>query len=386
MVFIFKGILFKESQLIYSRDFNQMNRMKNKLQSPLTFPCGVTMKNKFMLAPMTNTQSNEDGTLSEDEFRWLTMRAEGQFGLVMTCASHVQKIGQGFPGQLGIFSDKHSEGHKRLVAAIQSHGSLAVVQLHHAGMRTPKELIGEAPVCPSDNEGTGARALTITEVKQLKVDFVSAALRAKECGYDGVEVHGAHGYILTQFLSSEFNKRTDEYGGSLENRSRLLFEIVNEIREVCGKDFLLGVRLSPERYGMKLLEVKEVCKRFITENKIDFLDISLWDVFKFPEEKEVQDKSLLSHFTELDYKNVRLTVAGKIRNGDEVNEAMESGVDFVSIGRSAILHHDFPVKVMSDSKFEPIETPVSSEYLRKEGLGEDFITYMRNWKGFVLNQ
>ncbi|HLV41790.1 MAG TPA: NADH:flavin oxidoreductase [Brumimicrobium sp.] len=360
--------------------------MKNPLETSLTFPCGVTMKNKFMLAPMTNTQSNEDGTLSEDEFRWLTMRAEGQFGLVMTCASHVQKIGQGFPGQLGIFSDKHSEGHKRLVAAIQSHGSLAVVQLHHAGMRTPKELIGEAPVCPSDNEGTGARALTITEVKQLKVDFVAAALRAKECGYDGVEVHGAHGYILTQFLSSEFNKRTDEYGGSLENRSRLLFEIVNEIREVCGKDFLLGVRLSPERYGMKLLEVKEVCKRFITENKIDFLDISLWDVFKFPEEKEVQDKSLLSHFTELDYKNVRLTVAGKIRNGDEVNEAMESGVDFVSIGRSAILHHDFPVKVMSDSKFEPIETPVSSEYLRKEGLGEDFITYMRNWKGFVLNQ
>src|SRR5690554_6502168 len=92
-----------------------MNRMKKKLQSPLTFPWGVTMINKFMLAPMTNTQSNEDGTLSEDELHWLTMRANGQFGLVMTCAAHVQKIGQGFPGQLGIFSDLHIEGHKSLV-------------------------------------------------------------------------------------------------------------------------------------------------------------------------------------------------------------------------------------------------------------------------------
>lgn len=384
MVFIFKGILFKESQLIYSRDFNQMNRMKNKLQSPLTFPCGVTMKNRFMLAPMTNTQSNEDGTLSEDELHWLTMRAKGQFGLVMTCAAHVQKIGQGFPGQLGIFSDLHIEGHKRLVADIKSHGSLAVIQLHHAGMRTPYELIGESPVCPSDNEKSGARALSSAEVKQLKNDFVAAALRAQRCGYDGVEVHGAHGYVLTQFLSSEFNHRTDEYGGNLENRSRLLFEIVQEIRKQCGKEFLLGVRLSPERFGMDLNEVKQVCKRFIEEDIIDFLDISLWDVFKMPEEEKYQNKSLLAHFTELDYKNVLLTVAGKIRNGDEVKKAMESGIDFVSIGRSAILHHDFPEKVMNNIDFEPVKTPVSPDYLKKEGLGKDFIQYMRNWKGFVI--
>src|SRR5690554_8160886 len=99
---------------------------------------------------------------------------------------------------------------------------------------------------------------------------------------------------------------------------------------------------------MDLNEVKQVCKRFIEEDIIDFLDISLWDVFKMPEEEKYQNKSLLAHFTELDYKNVLLTVAGKIRNGDEVKKAMESGIDFVSIGRSAILHHDFPEKVMSN--------------------------------------
>ncbi|PWH85393.1 NADH:flavin oxidoreductase [Brumimicrobium oceani] len=357
--------------------------MKNSPETPVQFKNGSIMKNRFMLAPMTNTQSHEDGTLSDDEFNWLSMRAKGQFGLVMTCASHVQKIGQGFPGQLGIFSDKHIEGHRKLAAEIKSHGSLAVVQLHHAGMRTPKELIGEAPVCPSVNEKTGARALSAKEVEQLKIDFIDAAIRAKKAGYDGVEVHGAHGYILTQFLSAEINYRTDEYGGSLENRSRLLFEIVEGIRKSCGEEFLLGVRLSPERFGMDLLEVKEVCQRFIKEDKIDFLDISLWDVFKMPEVEEYQDQSLMDHFIELDYGNIKLTVAGKIKNGQDVHQALSSGIDFVSIGQSAILHHDFAKKVIENPNFEPVKTPVSEDYLKQEGLGEDFIHYMKRWDGFV---
>ncbi len=360
--------------------------MSIDIDKAIKFQCGAIMKNKFMLAPMTNTQSFEDGRLSDEEFNWLTMRAEGQFGLVMTCASHVQEIGKGFPGQLGIFSDDHIAGHIRLTKSIKSYGSLAVIQLHHAGMRSPFEVIQQEAVCPSKSEKHNARALTLAEVEQLKVDFIDAAIRSQKSGYDGVEVHGAHGYILTQFLSSEINHRTDRYGGSLENRSRLLFEIVDGIRDACGKEFLVGVRLSPERFGMDLLEVKEVCKRFIDEDKIDFLDISLWDVFKQPKEEKYNDQSLLEHFTALDFKNVHLTVAGKIRNGAEVYKAMESGIDFVSIGRSGILHHDFPAKVMADSNFEPTKTPVSKEYLAKEGLGAKFVEYMTRWPDFVKTE
>ena len=163
-----------------------------------------------MLAPMTNTQSYENGTLSEDEYHWLTMRAEGGFGITMTCAAHVQAIGKGFPGQLGIFSDEQIEGHKRLSAGIKAYGSLAVVQLHHAGMRSPEELIGQQAVSASALDKYNTRGLTLSEVRQLRDDFIEAALRAKKSGYDGVEVHGAHGYILSQFLSSDINKRTDE--------------------------------------------------------------------------------------------------------------------------------------------------------------------------------
>jgi 2,4-dienoyl-CoA reductase-like NADH-dependent reductase (Old Yellow Enzyme family) len=351
--------------------------------STVTFLCGAIMKNRFMLAPLTNQQSHENGQLSSDELKWLTMRATGGFGLVMTCASNVQKIGKGFPGQLGIFSDDLIEGHLKLTTGIKKHGSLAVIQLHHAGMRSPSELINEIPVCPSDNEETKARGLTLKEVKQLRDDFISAAVRAKKCGYDGVEVHGAHGYIITQFLSSEINKRTDEYGGSLFNRSRLLFEIVNAIREKCGKDFLLGVRLSPERFGMDLGEVKLVCQRLIDEGNIDFLDISLWDSFKIPFEEKYQKNTLLEHFTQLDFKNVKWTVAGKISNAIDVQKILNAGVDFVSIGTSAILHHNFPKLVIENPAFSPIAVPVSEEHLRKEGLGKKFITYLKRWPDFV---
>jgi len=228
-----------------------------------------------------------------------------------------------------------------------------------------------------------ARALTIDEVKTLRDDFISAAQRAQKAGYDGIEIHGAHGYILCQFLSKIINNRDDEYGGSLENRSRIIFEIVDGIRKICGNSFLIGVRLSPERFGMDLQEIKTISQQFIDQEKVDFLDISLWDCFKLPEEKAYQDKSLLEHVTSLDYKNVKLTVAGKINSGKDVHTILNSNVDFVTIGRSAILHHDFPKQVLETPDFETVSLPVSKAHLKNEGLSDVFIKYMDRWPGFV---
>src|SRR5690606_29609150 len=144
---------------------------------------GPAMKNRFMLSPLTNQQSHADGRLSDEERRWLTMRAEGGFGLVMTAAAHVQAQGQGFPGQLGIFSDEQLPGLTRLADDIRAAGSLSAVQLHHAGDRTPPDLAG--PVSASDNPKTGARGLTEGEVEQLIEDFILAAQRADRAGFDG---------------------------------------------------------------------------------------------------------------------------------------------------------------------------------------------------------
>lgn len=353
------------------------------LFAPLAFARGPGMKNRFMLAPLTNLQSHEDGRLSDDEFRWLTLRARGGFGLTMTCASHVQAQGQGFPGQLGAYSDIHLEGLARLAAAIRAEGSMSVMQLHHAGMRSPAKLIGGTPVCPSDNAETGARALTLEEVEQLRDDFVAAAVRAERAGFDGVEIHGAHGYVISQFLSPEINLRSDRYGGSAENRARLLFEIVAGVRARCRPGFVLGVRLSPERFGLRLAEIREVARRLMADGSVDLLDLSLWDVAKEPEEAEFKGRTLLSYFTELERGTTRLGAAGKIMGAADARRVLEAGADFCVIGRAAILHHDFPRRVQSDPGFRAVSLPVTAEYLRNEGLGPAFIGYMGTWKGFV---
>ena len=357
--------------------------MTADLFAPLSFAHGPAMKNRFMLAPLTNLQSHPDGTMSEDEFRWLTLRAQGGFGLTMTCAAHVQRIGQGFPGQMGIWSDAHLPGLTRLAAAIKAAGSLAVVQLHHAGFRSPKDLIGEAPVGPSDDEATGSRGLSTAEVEQLVEDFVLAALRAKTAGFDGVEIHGAHSYILCQFLSAGLNRRTDRYGGSAENRGRVIVEILRGVRERCGGDFLLGLRLSPERFDLDLREIADFAQAVMSAKLIDFLDMSLWDAFKEPADPAYQGRTLMSYFTELDRGAVRLGVAGKIMSAADARAMLEAGADFVLLGRAAILHHDYPQKVAADPDFKPVSLPVTAQYLKAEGLGPAFVGYMSTWKGFV---
>jgi 2,4-dienoyl-CoA reductase-like NADH-dependent reductase (Old Yellow Enzyme family) len=129
--------------------------------------------------------------------------------------------------------------------------------------------------------------------------------------------------------------------------------------------------------------VKIICKNLIGDGNIDFLDLSLWDCFKMPEGDKEKKKTLLDHFTAIDRKEVRLTVAGKIQSGKDANAILQANVDFITVGRSGILHHDFPKFVMDNPNFTPTETPVSAAYLSNEGLSPVFIEYMGNWPGFV---
>lgn len=354
--------------------------------SPLKLPRGPAMANRFMLAPLTNMQSHDDGTLSDDEYRWLTYRAKGGFGLTMSAAAHVQTNGQGFKGQIGAWSDNHLDGLRRLADGIRAYGSVSSVQLHHAGMRAPADLIGETPVAPSDDAETGARAMTTEEVEALIENFIAAAVRVEKAGFDGVEIHGAHGYVLCEFLSPELNRRTDRFGGSLENRARVIRDIIDGARRRCGPDFQIGLRLSAERFGLRMAESIELARGFMAEGKIDYLDMSLWDVRKTPEEAEYAHRPLMDWFLELPRNGVPLGLAGKIRTAEEVREVMGAGADFVLLGRAAILHHDFPKLMKADPNFRPASLPVTRDHLRAEGLGETFVTYMATWPGFVVDE
>jgi 2,4-dienoyl-CoA reductase-like NADH-dependent reductase (Old Yellow Enzyme family) len=355
------------------------------LFSPMTLSRGPTWKNRFMLAPLTNTQSHPDGRLSDEEFHWLTKRADGGFALTMTCAAHVEARGQGFPGQLGVFGDQHLEGLTRLASTIKAKGSVASLQIHHAGSRSPKELVGQ-PVCPSDEPKSGSRALLPAEVEALRDNFIAAAKRSEKAGFDGVEIHGAHGYILAQFLSPEINKRDDKWGGSLENRARLIFEIIDGIRATCRPDFQLGLRLSPERFGLKLPEIRDVATEILRQGKIDFLDMSLWDYAKEPNDEPYKGRTLMSWFTDIPRGNVRLGAAGKVMTGKDAQNVLDAGCDYVVIGRAAILRHDVVNRIRRDPAYTSPATPVTIQHLRDEGLSPRFVQYMRQWPGFVEDE
>jgi 2,4-dienoyl-CoA reductase-like NADH-dependent reductase (Old Yellow Enzyme family) len=266
---------------------------------------------------------------------------------------------------------------------MKSAGTVAIVQLHHAGNRSPRELIGTDPVCPSDDAETGARALSQDEVEQLIADFVAAAVRCDKAGFDGVELHGAHGYMICQFLSSELNKRKDQFGGSLENRARVLMSIVEGVRASCRSDFNVSVRLSPERFGMKIDEICEVFGWLVDSNKIDFIDMSLWDVFKEPIEEDHNGKRLIDIFAALPRGDVRLGAAGKLYSAADAKSAIDAGLDIAVIGRGAIANHDFAAQSIADPNFKMRELPIPRSVLLDEGLSEVFVGYMGNWPGFV---
>lgn len=349
----------------------------------VSFAHGPSMPNRFMLAPLTNSQSHADGTLSDAERHWLTMRSAGGFGLTMTCAASVSSHGLGFPGQLGCHRDDHVEGLRTLASDIKSRGSLAIVQIHHAGMRSPSDLIGQAPLCPSDDSKTGARAMTQAEVESTIEDFIAAAERCERAGFDGVELHGAHGYLLGQFLSSAINRRTDVYGGSLENRARPMMDVIDGIRARCRPDFNVSVRLSPERFDLETSEVVTVFEWLAQSGKVDFIDMSLWDVRKQGADADFADRDLIQIFGGLERGATRLAVAGKIYSAEDSQWAIDHGADMVVIGRGAILHHDFPRRVQADPHFVVRPLPVSKATLSEEGLSDPFIAYMGNWPGFV---
>ena len=356
------------------------------LSEPLALARGPALRNRILLAPLTNWQSHADGTLGEDEYHWLMMRAQGGFGLTMTCAAHVQASGQGFPGQLGIWSDQHLPGLARLASGIAAAGGVSSCQIQHSGLRADKALTGLPLVAPWDDAETGARALSTAEVEQLVEDFIVAALRAEQAGFHGAELHGAHGYLLCQFLDGQHNQRADRYGGSFENRSRILFEIIDGIRARAGAGFQLGLRLSPERFGITMAESLALAQSVLSGGQLDYLDMSLWDCFKEPIEADYKGQPLIDHFAALPRGNTRLGVAGKIMDTATAQRCLDHGVDFVLIGRGAMLHHDFARLALAGPGFQAIARPVTRAWLQKEGMGPAFIGYVAStWKHFVTD-
>ncbi len=352
--------------------------------APLSMLRGPSWTNRLALAPLTNKQSHADGTLSDDERHWLVARARGGFGLTMTCAAYVAPEGKAWDGQLGVSDDRHLPGLARLADDLRAAGSVSSVQLHHGGLRADAAVSGVPTVAPWSDEAKGARALTTAEVHAAVDAFVAAAGRAERAGFDGVEVHGAHGYLVGQFLDGRHNHRDDGYGGSADDRSRFLHEILEGVRQTTGPDFQVGLRLSPERFGIDLDEATTLAAAVMAGGHLDYLDLSLWDARKPPHGGD-DGELLVDRFAALPRHGVRLGYAGKVLSAADVAWCLEHAADFVSIGTGAIIHHDFAQRVVADVAFVSTPQPVTRAHLEAEHVGSRFIDYLAtNWDDFVV--
>lgn len=355
------------------------------LHEPLALRRGPALRNRLALAPLTNTQSHADGTLSDDEIGWLTARARGGFGLVVTAAAYVQRSGLAWAGQLGVASDDHLPGLTRLADGLRAAGAVSAVQLHHGGIRADAAASGEPAVAPFDDARSGARALTTGEVEQLVADFAAAAARCERAGFDGVQVHGAHGYVLGQFLDVVRNDRTDRYGGDAAGRARVLHEVVEAIRAVTGPDFQVGLRLSVERFGLDRAEAVTVAGDLLASGRLDHLDLSLWQIGKSPED-DPAGPPLVDAFLNLPRHGTSLALSGGVRTAADAQDALDRGGDLVCVGRAAVADHTFAAKALADPAYAGPRFPVTRDHLRAEHVGEAFVTYFaKGWPDLVAD-
>ncbi len=355
---------------------------------------GRSVKNRTVLAAITNKQSLDNGELSDQEFRWLELRAEGGFGVVTTCAANVLANGRTWDGELGVYDDRHVPGLARLADRLRSAGALSLCQIFHGGYRSPSRLTGGQPVSASavnlDIEGfEPARAMSHEEVRECIDAFAAAAERCERAGLDGVEIHGAHTFLITQFLSKELNVRDDEYGGSLENRYRFLDEILKACRARTSDDFIVGVRLSPgvprPHAGQSPEETLEILP-WVEDAGADFVHLSLKSAAgagdRSTGELPANDGAVfIPQARERLSPRVRLFACGGVFVGEEVERVLANGADAVAVARAGIGHADWPKRLAEQRTIE--RPPYSVDWLAAEGVSPTFIEFMRNWSGFV---
>ena len=356
------------------------------LYDPLTLRCGITLPNRIALAPLTNKQSDPDGLLGDDELAFLARRADGGFGTIETCATYVGLDGKAWEGELAIDRDACIPRLTRLAERIHAAGAIALVQLFHGGARADHVLTGEQPWSASawTDANASPRAASDDDMHRAIDQFVAGAARAQAAGFDGVELHGAHGYLLSQFLSREMNTRSDDWGGTLANRARLLRAIAQKVRTRCGARFVVGVRLSLEDFGqargLDLDESLEVA-RWLATDGVDFIHASLWDVARTTTKRP--GVHALPLLREVLPRDVAIVTAGKIWTREEAEQVLARGADVVALGRSAIVNPDWPRVVAAGG--EPRRPPLTRAELADRAVSPRFAEYLTRWKGFVAD-
>src|SRR5471030_1321944 len=341
-----------------------MNPKYAPLFQPYTLNNGVTIKNRFTVAPMTHFASHEDGSISDEERHFLTDRFDG-FGLFIAAATLVSPEGKAFVGQPEAIGEKDLPSLREVVRIAKQQGATAVLQIHHGGhLSLPELLKGREMVAPSADEKSGARALTDEEIRNLISAFANAAHLAIQAGFDGVEIHGANNYLIQQFVSGESNRRTDQWGGSIENRLRFPLAIVDAVTAVrqqyATDEFIVGYRFSPEEPGEQGLTMKDTFALIdaLFEKPLQYLHVSLWDFYKKARRGADTTMTRMQLLHERINGKLPLIGIGNLFTADQILQAYQTGwAEFIATGKTVMMNPDL-IRLIASGQEDKIVTAI----------------------------
>ena len=325
------------------------------LASPLMVG-DLELKNRMAVAAMVTCYCDDDGMPTEQYIAYHEARAQGGFGLIVTEDYAVDPAGRGF-WCAGLWKDEQIAPHRELTERVHAAGAKVFAQIYHCGRQTASALIGTQPVAPSalacPAMGEVPRALTRDEIRTIVGQFGDTALRAKQAGFDGVEIHGAHGYLIAEFLSAYANKRTDEYGGPLRNRLRFALEIIADIRGKCGAGYPVSFRISADEYvigGRDIAETVLICRELEAAG-IDLVHVSAgtyesaWAIipplgrpYAWLAEFGAQVKQAVT---------IPVQLVGRIKDPELAESLLQAGkADLISFARGSLADPDLPRKYL----------------------------------------
>ena len=342
--------------------------LKHNLFSSLKIN-NVEFSNRLIVAPMTRVSASHDGAVGPLMDEYYTSFALGGFGGIITEGLYTdQKFSQGYANQPGLTNDEQARGWERIIKSVHSNGSKIIAQLMHAGAlsqfnRFSSEVVGPSPVQPVGMkmpfyDGTGPfsipRRMSLYEVEEAISGFVESARLAKQVGFDGVEIHGANGYLLDQFLTNYTNFRSDRYGGGLSGRIQLLKDVIYEVRSAVGNDYVVGVRLSQTKVNDNLYywpgggtDAKKIFTT-VANSGASYIHTTEPDLNRpmAPGEKPLS-------FLAKKYGGIPVISNGGVVGARQAVDSITTGkADFVSIGKAALANSNWPQKIKFNSPLE----------------------------------
>ena len=352
---------------------------ENLLFTPITLPNGTTIKNRFFKSAMSEGMGTRDFQPKKNIATLYKRWAEGGTGLIITGNIMVDPKGTAEPGNIVFDKNSNMEILKNWANQGQQHGAKVMVQLNHPGKQVPKSIAKETVAPSAVPLGNGLnklfstpRALTTSEVEELVQKFVTSAKVAKEAGFSGVQIHAAHGYLISQFLSPHDNRRTDKYGGSLENRMRFLKEIYLGMREELGKNFTIGIKINSTDFKEDGLTEEDSLKTIIelANLGLDFVEIS-GGTYERPAMMGATSKSTNQvFFAEYSKKlkqkiEIPVVVTGGIRSINTMNTLLnDNTTDFIGTARPLTIDPNIPNKIKQGT-YTIVETTHVSTGVKK---------------------